>query len=144
LLVSQCHSLLLPNDRDGTSAISFFFPWMCVVINGHAFLAFNRSARACTNCSATSDFFDASFFVQLIDAMLSPKSATLFSVKSPTTPSITNHAITIPAISKSELVIRPFRFSTVITSFVTSSGHCHLKTVGMHSDSSPNTTPPTP
>ena len=144
MLVSQCHSLLLPNDRDGTSAISFFFPSMCVVISGHALFVFRRSANACTNCSATSDVFDASRFIQLIEGVLSPNNATVFSVRSPPTPSITSQANTIPAISRSELVIPPDGFSTDLTSFDISSGHFHRNTVGIHSEHSPNTTPPTP
>ena len=143
-LVSQCQSLLLPKDLDGTSAISFLFPSMCDVTSGHAFFVFNRSAIVCTNCSATMDCFDASLFIQLIDGVLSPNNAIVFSVRSPPTPSITNHAITIPAISRSEFVILPPGFSAVFTSRVISIGHCHLKTVGTHLEFSPKTTPPTP
>ena len=144
MLVLQCHSLLLPNDRDGTSAISFFFPSMCVVISGHAFFALRRSANACTNCSATCDCFDASLFIQLIEGVLLPNSAIVFSVRSPPTPSITSHASTNPAISRSELVSLPAGLLNDFTSSVISSGHLHLNTVGIHLDPSPNTTPPTP
>ena len=136
--------MLLPNDLDGTSAISFFFPSICDVITGHAFFAFSRSAIACTNCSPTFDCFDANLLIQLIDGVLSPNNATVFSVKSPPTPSTTNHAITIPAISRSEFVIRPSGFLAEFTSRVILVGHFHLNTVGAHLDFSPNTTPPTP
>jgi hypothetical protein len=138
--------LLLPNDLDGTSAISFFFPSMCDVINGHALFAFILNAKACTNCSATMDCFDASLLIQLIDGVLSPNNAIVFSVKSPPTPSITSHAITIPAISRSEFVILPPGFSAEFTSRVISIaiGHCHLNNVGTQLEFSPKTTPPTP
>ena len=117
---------------------------MCAVISGHALLVFNRNAIACTNCSATFDCFDASLFIHPIDGVLSPINAIVFSVRSPPTPSTTNHAITIPAISRSELEILPPGLSADLTSNVTSFGHCHLKTVGTHLEFSPNTTPPTP
>ena len=139
--------MLLPNDLDGTSAISFFFPSICDVITGHAFFAFSRSAIACTNCSPTFDCLDANLLIQLIDGVLSPNNATVFSVKSPPTPSTTNHAITIPAISRSEFVIRPSGFSAeftfanptygpgdvyvVFTSDPRSTGVCTLR-LGMH------------
>ena len=117
---------------------------MCVVISGHALLAFMRIASACTNCSATRDCLDANLSIQLIDGVLSPSSDIDFSFKSPPTSSITIHANSIPAISRSELVILPLGFVRDFTSFVMSSGHCHRKTVGIHLDPSPNTTPPTP
>ena len=103
-----------------------------------------QRASACTKCSATSDLREARRFVHPTAGELSLNSATRFSCKGWHTASITNHRMRTPTISKSELVLVPVGFENDRTLAVTSCGHSQRKTVGMHSDVLPITTPPTP
>ena len=93
---------------------------------------------------ATKDRFKARRSTQLIDGELSPNIATQFSWRGPQTPSIVSHNSRSPTISRSEFVIVPSVFSLDINCVQMLSGHCHQKTVGVHTESSPNTTPPMP
>ncbi len=141
----QCHAGLLPKVRDGTSPMAFCFPSMCSVINGHVLFVLSCRASACTECSATRDFWEARCKTQATVGMLLLKSTTHFSAKTQHTPSITSHSSNMPAISRSELVMLPVGFPNDLISFRISSGHSHRNTVGMHSESSPRTTTlPTP
>jgi len=140
----QCQLGLLPNDRDGMSAIAMLFPATCIDVNGHAFCCFTRKANAWIRCSATLERFDASFVVQLMDGELSFSNVICFSSKGLQTSSMVSQRRTIPAISKSEFVMFPPGLFSVFMSVVTSSGHCHQKIVGTQGDSSPMTTPPAP
>jgi len=140
----QCQLGLLPNDRDGMSAIAMLFPATCIDVNGHAFCCFTRRARAWMRCSATIERLDASFVVQLIDGELSLRKVIRFSSRGPQTSSMVSHRRIIPAISKSEFVMFPPGLFAVFMSLATSSGHCHRKIVGTQGDSSPMTTTPAP
>ena len=140
----QCHAGVLPNDLEGTSEIALSLPSMWSVVKGHVLLFLIQRASACTKCSATSDLREARRFVHPTAGELSLKSATLFSCKGWHTASITNQRMRTPAISKSELVMVPVWFENNRTLVVTSFGHSQRKTVGMHCDVSPITTPPTP
>ena len=81
---------------------------------------------------------------QLTEGELSLKSAICLWQRSFAVPSMQSHKSRYPAISRSELVSLPLGLSKDATSFRISSGHCKRKTVGVISDSSPMTTPPTP
>ena len=140
----QCHAGVLPNDLEGTSEIKLRLPSMWSVVRGQVLLVLIRRASACTKCSAISDLREASRFVHPTAGELSLNSATRFSCNGWHTASITNHRMRTPAISKSELVIVPLGFENDRTLSVTSFGHSQQKTVGMHGDVSPTTTPPTP
>ncbi len=50
--VLQCHTGLLPNKREGTSAIVLRFPSICMGVRGHARWDLRHSAKACIKCSA--------------------------------------------------------------------------------------------
>jgi hypothetical protein len=108
------------------------------------FFALSRRTSACTKCSATRDFQEARRETQAAVGVLLLKSATRFSTKTLHTPSITSHSSNMPPISRSELVMPPVTFLNDLISFQMSTGHSQLNTVGMHSESSPRTTPPTP
>jgi len=103
-----------------------------------------RSAKTRINCSATKLDRDAIRWTQLTVGLLSLKRATLFSVRVPQACSIISHNITRPASSRSEFVMVPFGFDSEMTLAVMSGGHCKRNTVGLHSESSPMMTPPTP
>ncbi len=140
----QCHSGTLPKDREGMSVIEFSTPGMWQGVIGHACLSLIRNANARTSCAATTECLDASLFTQLTVGSLSLNTATLFSLMSPHTVSITNHTSNRPAISKSEFVMCPCGFSKVTRSSLIAAGHSKRNTVGGHACDSPNTTPPTP
>jgi hypothetical protein len=72
------HMGLLPNDRDGTSAIAFCLPSICIGVIGHACMIFKQSARAMMRCSATKDCWDANQVAQLTVGELSLKSVIRF------------------------------------------------------------------
>ncbi len=103
----QCHARLLPNDREGMSAIAMRFPAMCIGVKGQVLCCFARRANAWTRCSATVERFDASFVAHPIVGELSLKRASRFSSRGPQTSSMVSHRRTRPAISKSEFVMRP-------------------------------------
>ncbi len=143
--VVQCHTGLLPNDLDGISEMALRFPSMCRVMRRQDLLAFMQSASAWTKCSAITDLQDASLVTH--DATvgeLSLKRGTRFSCRESQTPSITSHRRSIPAISRSELVMLPVGFANDFMSALISGGHSQRNTVGTHVESSPTTTPPTP
>jgi hypothetical protein len=144
LLVWQCHAGVFPNDWEGMSAIAMHFPAMWIGVNGHAFCIFAHRANACTRCSDTVERFDASFVTHPIVRELSLSKVSRFSSRGPQTSSMVSHKRTSPAISKSEFVMRPPRFSAIFISAATSSGHFHRKTVGTQGDSSPIIAPPVP
>jgi len=93
-------------------------------------------------CLATRDCLEARRLTQPIDGELSPSIAMCFSWRGLHTPSIVSHNSNRPAISRSEFVMVPLGFSNDTNCEQMSSGHCHQKTVGVHADSLPNTTPP--
>jgi hypothetical protein len=138
------HTGLLPKNRDGTSAIAFCLLLICIGVNGHACMIFKQSARAWTRCSATNNRWDASQVTQLTVGVLSLNSVRRFLRRSGYTPSMTSRSITNPTILRLEFVIVPDRFDNEIMLHFMSSGHSYWKTTGMHADSSPTTTPPTP
>jgi hypothetical protein len=138
------HAGLLPNNRDGTLAITFCLPLICIGINGLVCMIFKQRARAWTRCSATNDQRDASQVAQLTVSELSLNSVMHFSWRSGHTPSMTSHSITNPAILRSEFVIVPVRFDNETMFCFMSSGHSHWKTTRVHTDSSPTMTPPAP
>ena len=142
--VVQCHAGLLPNDLDGISEMALHFPSICRVVRGQVLLAFMRSASAWTKCSAITDLRDASLVTHATVDELSLKRATHFSCTESQTPSITSHRRSIPAISRSELVMLPVGFANNFMSALISGGHSQRNTVGTHVESSPTTTPPTP
>ena len=117
---------------------------MWSVVIGQTFWMLNRSARTQISCSATRLERHAICSTQLTVGLLSLKSAMRFSVRIPHTCSITSHRSTRPASSRSKFVIVPFGLASDFTLAVMSGGHCSLKTVGRHSDSSPMMTPPAP
>jgi hypothetical protein len=119
------HVGLLPNNRDGTSAIAFCLPSICIGVNGHASMIYKQRARASTRCSATNDRRDASRVAQLTVSVLSLNSARRFSWRSGHTPLMMSHSITSPAISRLEFVIVPVRFDNEIMFRFMSSGHSH-------------------
>ena len=116
------HARLLPNDCDGTSAIAFYLPLICIGVSGHACMIFKQSARAWMRCSVTKDRRDASQVAQLTVGELSLKSVICFLRRSGHTPSMTSHCITNPAISRLELEIVPVRFDDEIMFRFMSSG----------------------
>jgi hypothetical protein len=138
------HAGSLPNDRDGTSAIEFCLPLICIGVNGHACMIFKQSARAWTRCSATNDHWDASRVAQLTVGDLSLNSVIHFLQRSGHTPLMTSHRITNPAISRLEFMIVPVQFNNETMFCFMLSGHSHQKTTGVHADSSPTMTLPTP
>ena len=140
----QCHTGLLPNDREGMSAIAMLFPATCIDVNGQALCCFTRRANAWMRCSATIERLDASFVVQLIDGELSFSNVICISSRGPQTSSMVSQRRIIPAISRSEFVMCPPGLFSVFMSLVTSSVHCHQKIVGMQCNSSPMTTLPAP
>ncbi len=144
LSVSQRQEGLLPNKRDGTSEIAFLLPAIWMGVRGHARCIFRRNARACMRFSAIFERRDPRRATQPIDGELSLNSAIRFLVSELQIPSMTNHKMSRPAISKSEFEMHPPGLSNVTIWLRISSGHCHLNTVGIHSESSPTTTPPTP
>jgi hypothetical protein len=141
---AHVHAGLLPNDRDGTSAMAFCLPSICSGVSGHACIVLSWSARAWTRCSATTNQRDASRVTQLTAGELSLNSVTLFSWRVGHTPSRTNHSISSPTISRLEFVIPPVGFADVIRFCLKSAGHSQWKTTGVDWVSSPKTTPPTP
>ena len=138
------HAGLLPNDHDGTLAITFCLPLICIGVSGHSCMIFKQSARAWTRCSATKDRRDASQVAQLTVGELSLKSVIRFLWRSGHTPLMTSHKITNPAISRLEFMIVPVQFNNETMFCFMLSGHSHRKTTGVHADSSPTMTPPTP
>ena len=108
--VSHRHAGLLPNEREGMSAIAIRFPEMWIGVNRQAFCCFARSANAWTRCSATVNHLDASFVAHLIVGELPLNNVRRFTFSGPHTSSIVSHRRTRPAISKSEFVMRPFGF----------------------------------
>ncbi len=138
------HAGLLPNKRDGMSAILLHIPLICIGVNGHVCIVFRRRARAWMSCSATRDRFDASRATQLTVGELSLKRVTRFLWRLRQTPSITSHSITSPAISKSELVSLPLGLVREMMLCLMSSGHSHQNTTGVHAEISPSTTPLVP
>ncbi len=135
---------LLPNNHDGTSAITFCLPLICIGVSGHACMIFKQSTRAWTRCSATNNCRDASQVAQLTVGELSLKSVMHFLRRSGHTPWMTSHSITNPAISRSEFEIVPVRFDNEIMFCFMSIGHSHQKITGVHADSWRMTTPSTP
>jgi hypothetical protein len=113
-------------------------------VSGHAHWIFSRNANACMRCSATIDRFEARRVIQPIVGKLLLNSVTCFSRRGLHTSSITSHNIRRPANSRSELLIVPVGLSNDTTLLRMVSGHCHRKIVGVHADSSPKITPPTP
>ena len=140
----QCHAGVLPNDLEGTSEIELSLPSMWSVVKGQVLLVLILRASACTKCSATSDLREARHFVNPTAGELSLKSATRFPCKGWHTATITNQRMRTPAISRSEMVMVPIGFENNRTLVVTSCGPSQRKTVGMHCDVLPITTPPTP
>ncbi len=138
------HFELLPRDWDGTSEIAFLLPSMCIGVRGHACWVFNWRARACIRFLAIDDFFYVSRMTHPMVGKLSLNNVTCFLRRLLHTPSITSHSISRPAISRSEFDIFPFVSCTVVILVLISVGHSHQNTVGVHTDISPNTTPPTP
>jgi hypothetical protein len=138
------HVGLLPNDHDGTLAITFCLPLICIGVSGHSCMIFKQSARAWTRCSATKDRRDASQVAQLTVGELSLKSVIRFLWRSGHTPLMTSHSITNPTILRLEFEIVPVQFNDEIMFRFMSSDHSHQKTTGVHADSLPMTTPPTP
>jgi hypothetical protein len=138
------HVGLLPNNHDGTLAIAFCLPLICIGVNGHACMIFKQSARAWTRCSTTNDRRDASQVAQLRVGELSLNSVMSFSWRSGHTPSMTSYSITNPTILRSEFVIVPVQFDSETMFCFMLSGHSHRKTTGVHADSSPTMTLPTP
>ncbi len=138
------HAGLLPNERDGMSAILLRIPLICIGVNGHVCIVFRCRARAWTSCSATRDRFDASRATQLTVGKLLLKRVTCFSQRLRQTPSITSHSITSPAISKLELVSLPVGLIREMMLCLMSSSHSHQNTMGVHAEISPSTTPPVP
>jgi hypothetical protein len=88
-------------------------------------------------CLATVDRFDTRRSTQPTVGELLLSSVIHFSLKVPHTPSIASHSKRSPAISKSEFDIMPRGLSKVLMFSITSPGHCHRNTVGMHDVSSP-------
>ena len=140
----QCHSGTLPNEREGMSVRAFSMPGMCTGVSGHNYLIFRQSANARTSCAATRDFLEAIFVTQLTVGELSLNKATCLCAKSGVTPSKQSHNRSNPAISRSELLIRPRGFSKETRSAEILAGHCRRNTVGRTGNSSPTITPPTP
>ncbi len=141
---SRCHAGLLPNDLEGTSEMAFCFPSIWRAVMGHVFLAFNRSARAWTRCSAMRDRRDANRITQDTKGELSLNRATRFSKSGSQTSYMTSQSRSTPAISKSEFVIHPVGLDVERTFDVISNGHFQRNTVGRQGVRSPITTPPTP
>ncbi len=102
------------------------------------------NTRTQMSCSAIRLEQDAIRCTQITVGILLLNSTTCFSLRSPQTCSITSQRMTSPASSRSELVIIPFVLATNTMSAVMPGGHWMRNTVGGHSDSSPNITPPTP
>jgi hypothetical protein len=141
----QVHVGLLPKEHGGMSAILLCTPSMCNGVNGQVCIVFSRRAKAWTSCSATRDRFDASLVTQLMVGKLSSlNKVTRFSRRLLQMPSITNHSITSPAISKSELVSLPVGLFRDMMSCFMLSGHSQQNTTGVHAEISPSTTPPAP
>ncbi len=138
------HAELLPNDCNGTLAILLHFPLICIGVRGHVCMAFRQSTRAWTSCSVTSDRLDASQVNQLTVGEFSPNNVICFSQKLGHTPSMTSHSINNPAIFRLEFVSLPVGLVNTMMSCLMSTGHSHLNTTGVHADSSPNMTAPTP
>ena len=138
----QCHAGLLPNDREGMSAMAIRFPAICIGVKGQAFCCFARRANAWTRCSATVERFEASLVAHPIVGELSLNKVRRFSSRGPHTSSMVSHRRTRPAISKSKFVMRPSGLVAVLMSLVTSGGRFHQKIVGTQGDSSQITTPP--
>ncbi len=103
-----------------------------------------RYARIRMSCSAMRLEQDAICCTQLTVGLLLLNSAMRFSLRGPQTCSIMSQRMTSPASSRSELVIVPFGLATNTTFAVMSGGYWVRNTVGGHSDSSLNITPPTP
>jgi hypothetical protein len=101
-------------------------------------------AKALTRFSATRDHLEARRATQPIEGEFSPKSAIHFSRSGPHTPSIASQSNKRPAISRSEFVIVPVGLSNKTTCDRMSSGHCQQNSIGVHAESSPKITPPTP
>jgi hypothetical protein len=139
----QVHVELLPKEHDGMSAILLRTPSMCNGVNGQVCIVFSHRAKAWTSGSATRDRLDASLVTQLMVGKLSLSKVTRFSRRL-SQPSITNHSITSPAISKSELVSLPVGLFRDMMSCFMSSGHSQQNTTGVHVEISPSTTPPAP
>ena len=140
----QCHAGVLPNDLEGTSEIELSLPLMWSVVKWQVLLVLIRRASACTKCLATSNLQEARCFVNPTAGELSLKSATCFSFRGWHTAFITNQRMRTPAISRSKLVMVPTGFENKRMLAETSCGHSQQKTVGMHCNVSPITTPPTP
>ncbi len=105
---------------------------------------FNRSARAWIRCSATKDRLEARRVTHPMVGKLSLNSVRRFSRRGPHTSSIASHSMRSPANSRSEFVMVPLGFLRDTTLVLIVFGHCHWKTIGVHADSSPKITPPTP
>ncbi len=118
----QVHVGLLPKEHDGMSAILLRTPSMCNGVNGQVCIVFSHRAKAWTSCSATRDRLDASLVTQLMVGELSLSKVTRYSQRLSQMPSITNHSVTSPAISKSELVSLPVGLFRDMMSCFMSSG----------------------
>jgi hypothetical protein len=102
LSVSQCQEGLLPNEQDGTSEIAFLLPAIWMGVRGHVRCIFRCNARACMRFSAIYERRDPRRATQPIDGELLPNSVIRFLVSDSQIPSMTNHKMSRPAISKSE------------------------------------------
>jgi hypothetical protein len=138
------HAGLLPNERDGMSAILLRTPSMCSGVNGQVCVAFSRNASAWISCSATTDRLDANRVTKLTVGELSLNKVTRFSRRLSQTPSIASQSITSPAISKLEFVSLPVGLVEDTMSCFMSSGHSQWNTTGVHAVFSPSTNSPAP
>ena len=74
--LSQNQEVLLPNERDGISVLSFYSPQMCKRVNGDAPDLFRHNANACTKCIATNKIVVARHLTHPTAGELSLENAT--------------------------------------------------------------------
>ena len=126
------------------SVMLFWSPGICIGISGDARARFNTVDMARNMAAATTEFFEVIFVTQDTVGELSSNRARCFESSDGTIMRMTSRSKNMPAISKSEFVIRPAGFFVEITSARTSSGHSYRKTVGWTASFSPTTIPPDP
>ena len=142
--VSHDHLGSEPKDREGMSVSVLSTPAMWRGVRGEHRRACRQNASARIMCMATRECLDAKRCTQCTVGVLSLMSAMCLFSRSGQTASITSHRRRRPAISRSELVIEPVGFDSVIIASVICCGHLKRNTVGGTAEFSPITIPPQP
>ena len=142
----SCASKNLPflKAREGMSAISLSAPAMCIGNNDDAFRVRCLIARRRSRRPAMIDFDVVNLYVHATAEVLSQNMPMCLKTRSSHTYSNTIHPITIPASSRSLIVMVPFLFVDVTRLCLMSSGHSYCHTQYCIGSSPGVITPPAP